>query len=321
MNSYRPAMRDELVIGQVDDEVLVYDPVSDHTTVLNWSAAAVLELCDGERTVAEIIAAVGRAVPAAAGDLGTEIEDTIRSLAANGLLASAPPQLMSHPSKSMATRGIVINAAWGTWYPQASQRLERSLIHHGWVHEMKFWRNETINSFFNPEFPYTIKAAAVAQALRDGYTHILWMDCQLWVTGNPNILMQYIDHDGGLFFRSGANLAQTANDDDLRFANINRDEAELLPELWSCVFGFNVNTEQGNTFAHWFLDAARNGVFNTSRLHANGSRDERYLFARQDQTAATIAYHKAGYNIMKEPGDLLGDYSKDSDKLIYRRRM
>lgn len=218
-------------------------------------------------------------------------------------------------------KGILINAAWGTWYPRGSQRLERSLVHHGWEHEMKFWRNETINSFFDPAFPYTIKAAAVAQALWDGYTHILWMDCQLWVTGNPNVLMHYIDNEGGLFIRSGFNLAQTADDNDLAFANINRDEAESLPELWSCVFGFNINTRQGKTFAHWFLDAAKNGVFSTSRLHANGSRDKRYLFARQDQTAATIAYHKAGYDIMKDPGDLLGDYSKDSDKLIYRRGM
>ena len=321
MNSYRPALRDELVIGQVDDEVLVYDPVSDRTTVLNWSAAAVLDLCDGERTVAEIIAALGQAVPAPAGDIGSEIKDTIRNLAAKGLLANAPPQLIPPTSHSIGYKGILINAAWGTWYPQASRRLERSLIHHGWMHAMKFWRNEKINRFFNPDFPYTIKAAAVAQALRDGFTHILWMDCQLWVTGNPNVLMHYIDKDGGLFFKSGYNLAQTANDGDLTFANFNRDEAELLPELWSCVFGFNINTAQGETFAHWFLDAAKHGVFSTSRDDANGSQDERYLFARQDQTAATIAYHKAGYTIMREPGDLLGDYSNDSGKLIYRRRL
>jgi len=90
MNAYRPARRDELVIGHVDDEFLVYDPVSDRTTLLNWSAAAVLELCDGERTVAQIIAEMERVVAAPAGDLGTEIETVVRSLATKGLFADAP---------------------------------------------------------------------------------------------------------------------------------------------------------------------------------------------------------------------------------------
>jgi hypothetical protein len=88
MNSYRPERRDELIIGQVDDDFLVYDPVRDRTTLLNWSAAAVLELCDGERSVAQIIAEVALAASAPDGDLGTEIEDTIHRLAANGLFAT-----------------------------------------------------------------------------------------------------------------------------------------------------------------------------------------------------------------------------------------
>jgi len=90
MNSYRPEMRDELVIGQVDDDVLVYDPVSDRTTLLNWSAAAVLNLCDGERTVAQIVAEMARVASAPAGDIVTEIKDAIQSLAANGLFATPP---------------------------------------------------------------------------------------------------------------------------------------------------------------------------------------------------------------------------------------
>jgi hypothetical protein len=88
MNSYRPERRAELVIGQVADDFLVYDPVSDRTTLLNWSAAAVLELCDGERTVVQIIAEVAEAVSAPAGDLVAEIEEAIRSLAAKGLFVA-----------------------------------------------------------------------------------------------------------------------------------------------------------------------------------------------------------------------------------------
>jgi len=88
MNSYRPERRDELVIGQVDDDFLVYDPVSDRTTVLNWSAAAVLELCDGERTVTQIVTEMARAASTPAGDIDAEIRYAIQSLAAQGLFAT-----------------------------------------------------------------------------------------------------------------------------------------------------------------------------------------------------------------------------------------
>lgn len=88
MNCYRPAIRDKLVIRQVDDGFLVYDPVSDRTTRLNWSAAVVLDRCNGERTVGQIIAEVARAIPAPVGEVVTDIEDAIRRLAAKGLLAT-----------------------------------------------------------------------------------------------------------------------------------------------------------------------------------------------------------------------------------------
>lgn len=218
----------------------------------------------------------------------------------------------------------MINAAIGGWYPRGTDRLVRSMIYHGWKYDILEWKNETINEYYQPGNPYTIKAAAFAEAMRQGYTHILWMDCSLWITNNPNVLMQQIDAEGGLFIRSGFNLAQTAADDDLNFACMTRDSAEQLPELWSCIFGVNLETDEGRSFAFIFLEAAKKGIFNTPRTHSNMSADPRFLHARQDQTAATIAYHASGYNNLMEPGKILTNYTerdKNPEAIVFMQGM
>jgi hypothetical protein len=47
------ALRDNLVIRQLDDETLVYDTERDEAHCLNHSAALVWELCDGKTTPAQ----------------------------------------------------------------------------------------------------------------------------------------------------------------------------------------------------------------------------------------------------------------------------
>jgi hypothetical protein len=207
-------------------------------------------------------------------------------------------------------RAVLINASWGAWYPEGTKRLVRSIIHHGWNYEIRTWSNDAaINSVFNPEKPYTIKLAAIIEAVNEGFTHILWMDCSLWVIKDPNKLMEYISNDGGLFIKSGYNLAQTSADSDLLWAKESRDKAESLPELWSCIFGFNLETEQGKNFYKHLKDAYVNEVYETPRTHSGLSEDPRFLHARQDQTAVSWAYHKSGYNCLKEPGEILSNYN------------
>lgn len=205
-------------------------------------------------------------------------------------------------------KGTIINASYQGWYARGSKRLERSLIYHGWNYDINIWNDEQISQmeYFNPDFPYTVKAAAICQAIKMGYSRIIWMDCSLWAVRNPNILMDMLNHNGGLFIRSGFNLAQTASDNDLKFAGFDRNHAEKLDELWSCIFGINLEIPKSKKFVELFLNAAQFGVFNTPR-HNDGyqSTDKRFLFPRQDQTAASIAYHLAGFENVIEPWDIL----------------
>ena len=202
-------------------------------------------------------------------------------------------------------KGVLLNAAWGAWYPQGTDRLVRSAIYHGWEHDILTFKNEPINEYFKEAQPYTIKAAALVEAIRKGYTHILWADCSCWFVDNPNKLMQIIDAENGLFIKSGYNLAQTSADTDLYWSGATRDEAEQLDEVWSCLFGVDITSERGGKWVTKFLDGCERGVFGTSREHNGASSDTRFLHARQDQTAASWAYHYAGFDNVREPSELL----------------
>lgn len=208
-------------------------------------------------------------------------------------------------------KGVLINAAWGGWYAQGTDRLVRSMIYHGWNYDIKIWKDQVPNELFKPESPYTIKFSALMEAIRMGYTHILWMDCSLWVIKDPNILMEIIDSEGALFIKSGYNMAQTSRDKDLAMAlnKIDRDYAETVPELWSCVFGFNLETEQGKDFLSWLKSFYLGGTFDTPRTHSGLCNDPRFLHARQDQTAISWAYHKSGYQCLMEPSEILSNYN------------
>ena len=56
-----PKLREDLIVRQVDEDFVVYDPVSDRTALVNLSAGMILDLCDGTRTVDAIAAEVSQA--------------------------------------------------------------------------------------------------------------------------------------------------------------------------------------------------------------------------------------------------------------------
>ena len=59
-----PTKAENLEIRKVGDEVLVHDPAHGKVHVLNAIAGAILELCDGTRTSAEIASSIAAATGA-----------------------------------------------------------------------------------------------------------------------------------------------------------------------------------------------------------------------------------------------------------------
>lgn len=98
-----------------------------------------------------------------------------------------------------STRVCILNASTGLgWYPVGTKRLVRSLIHHGYGHDILTW-DTWMNSEFSKDCPYNIKAAAWYEALQKNYDIILWLDCSVWAVNDPYILLDIINSEVIIF--------------------------------------------------------------------------------------------------------------------------
>ena len=83
---------DRMIMGvmAIAIALLVYDPVTDRTALLNLTAAGALELCDGAHTVSQIKRELEDAFSCEAQELGTATEDVLRSLYREGFFDPDP---------------------------------------------------------------------------------------------------------------------------------------------------------------------------------------------------------------------------------------
>ena len=203
----------------------------------------------------------------------------------------------------------ILNASNGTgWYPVGSHRLKRSLIHHGYAHDLLFFSNWP-NNEFDKMCPYNIKASAFAEALKRDYDIILWADCSVWAVDYPYPVLDIINHDGYYFWRSGYTCAQTCSDKCLDYFGVDRDTAETYQDVSTSLFGIHTKNELGATFINEWLRSAKDGQFKGSRDHDGQSTDPRFLFHRQDQSCASIIANKLGMKLHKE-GEHIQYYKK-----------
>jgi len=201
----------------------------------------------------------------------------------------------------MASDKVIINSAIGKWYPRGQQRLLNSIENCQYDGDVLFYTNEPINEYYKQYNPYTTKASALYEAIKMGYKYILWIDCSIWAIGDIDKFFDNVKGEG-YFIKSGYNCAQTTNQHACNVSGYTYDELEKLPELWSCMFGFDMTNEKSKRCAELFLEYSTMGVFDGSReYNPTESSDSRFLFSRQDQTSLSLAYHKCGINNAFEP--------------------
>jgi coenzyme PQQ biosynthesis protein PqqD len=81
-----PVQEARIAIEIMDGEVLLYHPQRTAAIYLNQSAGLVWGLCDGNRSVAEIIRLLAEHYPDALGNLEMDVCETIESLRRQGAL-------------------------------------------------------------------------------------------------------------------------------------------------------------------------------------------------------------------------------------------
>jgi hypothetical protein len=184
-----------------------------------------------------------------------------------------------------------INCGIGEWYCHGSDRLKASLIAHNFQGDIFIWKDW-------PELPfprdtiYNCKVAAFQQVIDAGYTTIIWADSSIYAQADVTPFVESVTKEGLWIGQSGYNAAQTCSDACLKYFGVTRDQAEKMPDTATGLFGVNIKFPFAREFIETWIKAGREGAFNGSRLHAKQSRDSRFKFHRQDQSAATMILGK-----------------------------
>ncbi len=104
----RPQRRDGLLIEEVGDEVLVFDHASNTAAALNHPAAAVFDLCDGTRSIDDIVASLASSSTPLGVD---EVLLALAELDDSGLLVEAPVQRGPSRRDLLAKLGVTAAGA------------------------------------------------------------------------------------------------------------------------------------------------------------------------------------------------------------------
>jgi PqqD family protein of HPr-rel-A system len=86
MPASKPKIRGDVTLVDIDQEAVVYDPLSGLVHYLNPMASLVLQLCDGTATVKETIADLAEAQEVDAESLRPQVEKLVREFRRNGIV-------------------------------------------------------------------------------------------------------------------------------------------------------------------------------------------------------------------------------------------
>ena len=87
-----PRRRERYTVEWMDNEALIYRRPANVAIYLNETATVIWQLCDGTRTVKEIIDILVDAFPDAAADVRTDVKETIDELVRTGALQLSVPR-------------------------------------------------------------------------------------------------------------------------------------------------------------------------------------------------------------------------------------
>jgi hypothetical protein len=85
-------------VEEMDQESLIYRRPSRTAIYLNETATLVWKLCDGARSVEDIIALLSESYPEQAAEIRADVTETVRQLVESGALVLASPEADAKPS-------------------------------------------------------------------------------------------------------------------------------------------------------------------------------------------------------------------------------
>ncbi len=76
----------EFTLEELDNELLLYHPAKTTTVYMNQTASIIWRLCDGERTVNEIISLIKDSYPEADSGVEKDVEATLQMFSDHGAI-------------------------------------------------------------------------------------------------------------------------------------------------------------------------------------------------------------------------------------------
>jgi hypothetical protein len=81
-----PVPNTEYRLEKLDDELLLYHPAATKTVFLNETACLIWQLCDGERSVGEIVELLRESVPELGTAIPSDVETALSSFAEHSVI-------------------------------------------------------------------------------------------------------------------------------------------------------------------------------------------------------------------------------------------
>lgn len=213
-------------------------------------------------------------------------------------------------------RGVVSLATDESFYPEALDRLERSLHDVGFGGDFWFWPPGSFPKGCpaHLEVPFAFKPFCLAESGGEGGETLLWLDSSCVVVEALDPLFETIETEGYVVFKNlRAVVGEWSSDLTLAEYGLSREQACTIPEVNAAALGLDLHADIALRFLEAWLDAASREVPFRGTLERlenweeyqdvkwnrseRISTDPRVRGHRHDQTVASILAHRLGMEL------------------------
>jgi pyrroloquinoline quinone biosynthesis protein D len=120
-----PRRHERYAVEWMDNESLIYRSPSKMVIYLNETATVIWRLCDGTRTVKQIVDLLVNAFPEAASDVRVDVKETIDELVRNGALTLRPRQGVIALQASASSVSILSNTRSASSRPKNPRKCSK----------------------------------------------------------------------------------------------------------------------------------------------------------------------------------------------------
>lgn len=185
-------------------------------------------------------------------------------------------------------RACIINGyVGGGWYFKGQERLVKSLNYHGCPYDILTFSGYPTLEYGNYS-PYCIKAAAFTEAIKRGYTHILWLDCSAWCINNIEPIFDIINHEGYYFLGNNHRCSEYTSEACYNHFGLTKNDVLDWTQCSSGIIGINLFNPKAKIFLDKWLESARCRAWHPE------------IDKSKDQGAASIIINQMGLKMYGE---------------------